>query len=64
MGDHTGTSVQADLHVRNFAVDILHELDDKIDKFVLPHLFSMRVSDQEADVITLRNVRRSLKYAP
>ena len=47
------TSSRADgqLHLRDFPVDVLHELNDKVDKFVAEHRLSVLVGDQEADVV-------------
>lgn len=49
-----------ELHLRNFLVDIFHELDDKVDEFVLEHLIGVEVCYQEGNVITLGQVSLSV----
>ncbi len=36
-----------ELHLRNFLVDLLHELNDEVHKLVLQHLLRVVVGDQE-----------------
>ena len=48
------------LHLGDFLVHLLHELDDEINQLVLQHLFGVRVGDQERDIIALGEVRKLL----
>jgi len=42
------------LHLGNLLVDLLHELDDKIDKLVFEHLLSVEVCDEEGNIVALQ----------
>ena len=42
-----------ELHLGNLLVNLLHELNDEVNQFVLQHLLCMEVGDQEGDVISL-----------
>ena len=53
LSHETGSCVQEELHLRDFLVDVLHELDDKVDQLVLQHLFGVEVCDQERNIIAL-----------
>lgn len=46
------------LHFRNLLVNFLHELNDKIDQFVLQHLFGVVIRDEEGDIIALIVIRK------
>ena len=43
-----------ELHLGNFLVDFLHELDNKVDELVLQEVLGVEVRDQEGDVIALK----------
>jgi hypothetical protein len=43
--DYPRPSIQAQLHLRNLLVYILHELNDEIDEFMFKHRFSVEVGD-------------------
>lgn len=42
------------LHLRDLLVDLLHKLNDEVDKLVLQHFLSVEVCYQEGDIITLQ----------
>ncbi len=42
-----------ELHLRYLLVDFLHELNDKVDKLMFQHLFSVKIGDQKRNIITL-----------
>mmetsp|Transcript_32657 Transcript_32657/g.71852 ORF Transcript_32657/g.71852 Transcript_32657/m.71852 type:complete len:229 (-) Transcript_32657:115-801(-) len=48
---YSGSCVDCDLHTADFLVDVLHELYNKVDQLVLPHLLQVCVGNQEADVV-------------
>ena len=45
--------VDAELHLRDLLVNLLHELDDEVDQLVPVHLVRVEVGDEEADVVPL-----------
>ena len=45
-----------ELHFRDLLVNLLHELDDKVDQFVLEHLLGMEIRNEERDVVTLPDI--------
>lgn len=45
------TWIHRQFHFADLLVDFLHEMNHKIDQFVLVHLFRMEICDQKADVI-------------
>jgi len=47
----TSTSVDGKLHLRDLLVDILHELNDEIDKLALVKSLGMCIGDKEADIV-------------
>ena len=54
----TGTGVEAELHLADLFVDLLHKLKNEVHKFVLVHLLGVEVGEEEADVIVLQGVNR------
>lgn len=50
-----GLPTYEELHLRNFLINLLHELYDEINQLVLKHLFRMEVGNQEGNVISLKN---------
>lgn len=42
-----------ELHFRNLLVNLLHELNDKVDELVLEHFLRVEVGDEERDVVAL-----------
>ena len=59
---YSGARVDAELHLRDFPVNLLHEVDDKVDEFVPVHLIRVEVGDEEADVIVLQHNGSGKKY--
>ena len=53
-GDNTGARIDGQLHRRDLLVNLLHEENDEVDQLVLPHFVHLRVCDQEAKVIVLK----------
>lgn len=57
--------IHSQLHLADFLVDLLHEVNDEVDQFVLVHLLCVEVRDQETNVVTLKEennyAARSLK---
>ena len=51
---YSGARIDAKFHIRNFLVNLLHEVDDKVDEFVPVHLIRVEVGDEEADVVVLQ----------
>jgi hypothetical protein len=51
--DNTSTSIDGKLELADLLVDILHELDQKVDEFVLEECLSVSVGDQEAYIVVL-----------
>ena len=49
----TSTSVDRELHFRDFLVDVLHELDDEIDELALVEGLGVDVGDKERDIVHL-----------
>lgn len=45
-----------ELHLGNLLVNLLLELNDKVDKLVLQHLFGVEVCYQEGNVIALYRI--------
>lgn len=45
-----------ELHLGNLLVDLLHELDDEVDELVLQQLLGVEVSNQEGNVVALRQL--------
>ena len=55
MRDSTGlmSRTYEEFHLGNLLVNLLHELDDKVDKLVLQHLLGVEIGDEEGDVVAL-----------
>lgn len=53
-----------EFHLRYLLIDFLHELDDKIDKLMLQHLFSMKIGDQKGNVIALTTFEINCLFIP
>ena len=49
--DDPGPCIQAQLHLANLLVDLLHELDDEIDELVLEHRLGVCICDEKGDVV-------------
>ena len=47
------------LHLRNFLVDFLHKLYDKIDQLMLQHSLGMEIRYEKRDIVTLVDKRLS-----
>ncbi len=52
-GARSGSRVDRQLHIAYLFVDIFHECDDKVDKFLSIHELSVSVGNQKANVIIL-----------
>ena len=50
---YRGSETYEELHLGDFLVDLLHELNDEVDELVLEHLFGVEVGDEEGDVVAL-----------
>lgn len=48
-----GPGVDAQLHLRDLLVDLLHEVDHEVDELVPVHGLRVEVGDQERDVVAL-----------
>jgi hypothetical protein len=44
------------LHLGDLLVNLFHELNYEVDKFVLEHLLGMKVGDKKGDVVALHDV--------
>lgn len=53
-----------EFHLRYLLIDFLHELNDKIDKLVLQHLFSMKIGYQKRNVIALKTFEINCLFIP
>lgn len=53
LGTGSGPRINGQLHLADFLVNFLHKMNDKVDQFVLVHLFCVEVRDEEADVVAL-----------
>lgn len=51
LGNESCSGVKEELHLGNLLVNLLLELNDKVDKLVLQHLFGVEVCYQEGNVI-------------
>lgn len=47
------TSIDRQLHLTDFLVDLFHEVDHKVHQLVFVHLLCVEVGDQKTDVISL-----------
>ena len=56
LGDDTSAGVNRGLHLGDFRIDVLHELNDEIDQLVLVHGLSVEVGDEERDIISLNSL--------
>merc|ERR1711884_535703 len=52
LSTNTSPGVDAQFHLGNLLVNLLHEMNDKVDEFVSQHLFSVEIGDQKANIIT------------
>ena len=52
LSTNTSPGVDAQFHLGNLLVNLLHEMNDKVDEFVSQHLFSVKIGDQKANIIT------------
>ena len=48
---NTSPRVDTQFHFRNFFINFFHEMNDKVDQFVPQHFFSMKIGNQETNVI-------------
>ena len=53
LGTNSGPGVHRELHLRNFLIDFLHKVDNKVHQLVSQHLLGVEVGDEEADVVSL-----------
>lgn len=53
LSNDTSAGVDGRLHLGDLRVNLLHELDDKINQLVLVHGLSVEVGDEEGDIVTL-----------
>lgn len=53
-----------EFHLRYLLIDFLHELDDKIDKLMLQHLFSVKIGYQKRNVIALITFEINCHFIP
>lgn len=53
-GDETSASGDGELHVGDLSVNVLQELDDKVDHLVLEHRLRVEVRHEEGNVVGLR----------
>lgn len=51
LSDNTSPGIQTKLHFRNLLVNLLHELNNKVDQLVLQHRLRMEVCNEERDVV-------------
>ena len=52
LSTNTSPGVDAQFHLGNLLVNLLHKMNDKVDEFVSQHLFSVKIGDQKANIIT------------
>ena len=50
---NSSTRIERQLHFTDLLVNIFHKLHDKIDQFVLEHLFSVEICDEKGNVVTV-----------
>ena len=50
---NTSPGVNAQFHFGNLLVNLLHEMNDKVDEFVSQHLLRVEIGDQKANVVAL-----------
>lgn len=55
LSNNTSPGVDGQLHLTDLFVNFLHEMNDIVHQFVFVHLLCVKVGDEEADVIALRN---------
>ena len=53
LSTNSGPGVHRELHLRNFLIDFLHKVDNKVHQLVSQHLLGVEVGDEKADVISL-----------
>ena len=54
LGRDSGPGVHCKLHLTDFLVYFLHEMNNKVNDLVFVHLLRMEVCDEETDVISLQ----------
>jgi hypothetical protein len=59
-GDYATTGVEVDLHFTDFFINVFHELNNEVDKFMLIQVFQMRMRDQEAHIVALKTDQQRL----
>lgn len=50
-GHYSSSSIDGYFHTIDLLVDILHELDDKVDELVFDHPLQMHMSDQKRHIV-------------
>ena len=58
LSDDTSPGIYAQANLTDFFVNLLHELNDEIYKFMFVHCLGMEVGDEERDVISLNGVTK------
>lgn len=53
LGHCTGTGIDSKSHVGDLTVNLLHELNDEVNQFVLVHALGVSIGHQETDVVSL-----------
>lgn len=53
-GTFSGSSIDCQFHLWYLLVNLLHEVNNKVNKFVFEHLLCVEVCDEEGDIITLQ----------
>lgn len=53
LGTDAGPRIDRQFELADFLVDFFHEMNHKVDQFVLVHGLGVEVCDQEADVVAL-----------
>lgn len=53
MRDDACTGVHSDLHAVDLTINLLHKLDNKVHKLVLPKVFKVLVGNEETKIIAL-----------
>ena len=53
LGTNSSPRIDTQLHFGDLLVNVFHEMNDKVNKFMPEHFFGMEISDEETDIITL-----------
>ena len=53
LSTNSGPGVHRELHLRNFLINFLHKVDNKVHQLVSQHLLGVEVGDEEANVVSL-----------